>query len=111
MNYLTQIDSLHPLTAGRLLSIWQDSRQIQDPLERSLLCNARVLAESCFSQGKPTFPNPTAVLKSLTAQQMEQLLCHLISGFHPDYPPASTPAPQTLNPNFDLVRFQMLREA
>lgn len=109
MNYLTQIDSLRPLTAGRLLSIWQDSRQIQDPLERSLLCNARVLAESCFSQGKLAFPNPTAVLKSLTAQQMEQLLCRLISDAKPDC--ASAPAPQTFNPNFDLTRFQMLWEA
>ena len=49
---MREVDELRPLTAGRLLAIWRESaREAEDPLERSLLSNARVLAECCWSQG------------------------------------------------------------
>ena len=45
-------DELRPPTAGRLLYLWRASRDAaEEPMERSLLCNARVLAESCFIRG------------------------------------------------------------
>ena len=49
---MREVDELRPLTAGRLLAIWRESaREAEDPLERSLLSNARVLAECCWSRG------------------------------------------------------------
>ena len=39
-----QIDELRPPTAARLLTIWRTCREMaDDPLERVLLCNARIL--------------------------------------------------------------------
>lgn len=97
-----QIDAVRPLSAARLLSIWQDSRELDDPLERSLLCNARVLADCCFSQGEPAFEDAHAVLEQLTARQMEVLLRRLSD--------ESAPSPDTGNPAFDLERFRRLLE-
>ena len=55
---MNNVDELRPLTAARLLAIWRESgREAEDPLERSLLANARVLAECCWSQGEPAFQN------------------------------------------------------
>ena len=42
---MRDIDELRAPTAGRLLVIWRETRETaEDPLERTLLCNARVLA-------------------------------------------------------------------
>lgn len=97
------IDALRPPTALRLLTIWQESRErAQDPLERSLLCNAQVLAESCFCQGAPVFPDGEAVLAALTAREMETLLRLLAEG--------GGILAGTVNPGFDQARFDALRE-
>ena len=48
---MRDVDELRPLTAGRLLELWREGRETEDPLERVLLCNGRILAECCFCQG------------------------------------------------------------
>ena len=98
---MKDVDELRPLTAGRLLAIWRESgREAEDPLERSLLSNARVLAECCWARGELAFPDSGAVLEELTAREMESLL-ELLGG--------KSEAAQ-LNPAFDPARFQALRE-
>ena len=98
------IDELRPLTAIRLLELWRACRkETEDPLERTLLCNARVLAECCFFQGEPVFSDETEVLAGLTGRQMEELLGRLAGNG-----PASHPA--GVNPAFDQERFDALRE-
>lgn len=101
---MREIDQLRPLTAGRLLSLWQSCREeTDDPLERTLLCNAGILAACCFFHGEPVFPDRQAVLKSLTGRQMETLLRRL-SG-------EDAPAvPEAVNPAFDRERFDALKE-
>ena len=50
---MEELDELRPPTAWRLLEIWRGTRELaEEPLERALLCNAQVLAESCLRQGK-----------------------------------------------------------
>ena len=72
---MREIDQLRPLTAGRLLSLWQACREeTEDPLERALLCNAGILAACCFFRGEPVFRDRQAVLEGLTGRQMETLL-------------------------------------
>ncbi|BCK83825.1 hypothetical protein MM59RIKEN_11440 [Pusillibacter faecalis] len=71
-------------------------------MERSLLCNARVLAESCFYQGEPVFRDGEAVLESLTTREMEGLLRRLSSG--------TALGPAEENPVFDEARFEALWE-
>ena len=98
---IAEIEQLRPLTAMRMLTIWRESRdQAEEPLERSLLCNARILAECCFHQDGPVFSNSQEVLEALTARQMETLLRRL-SG-------ESAPASGEVNPNFDMTRFTEL---
>jgi len=98
------IDELRPLSAGRLLAIWRETREVtEDPLERSLLCNARVLAECCYHEGERVFDDELAVLSALTGRQMEKLLVRL-AGDTPVSPPAE------VNPAFDQARFNALRE-
>lgn len=98
---MREVDELRPLTAGRLLTIWRESaREAEDPLERSLLSNARVLAECCWVRGEPAFPDSGAVLEELTAREMESLL-EMLGG--------AGEAAQ-LNPAFDPARFQALGE-
>ena len=98
---MREVDELRPLTAGRLLAIWRESAQAaEDPLERSLLSNARVLAECCWFQGELAFPDSGAVLEELTAREMESLLAML----------DGTGEAAQLNPAFDPARFQALRE-
>ena len=70
---MRDVDELRPLTAGRLLTLWREHRE-EEPLERALLCNARVLAESCFYRGEPAFGSSEEVLEELTGRQMESLL-------------------------------------
>lgn len=100
---MREIDELRPLTAGRLLALWRECREAEDPLERSLICNARVLAECCYSEGEPTFADEADVLASLTGQQMEALLGRLAGD-------SQAPAPAAVNPAFDQGRFDALRE-
>lgn len=100
---MRNIDELRALTAGRLLTLWRESReQTEDPLERTLLCNAEVLAESCFFQGERAFQDGAEVLEELTGRQMEALLRALAAGGRP---PAAGE-----NPAFDPARFEALRE-
>lgn len=97
------IDSLRPVTAGRLLEIWRDTREkTEEPLERCLLCNAQVLAECCFQGQETVFRSGAEVLEQLTGRQIESLLRRLLE--EPD------PAPETMNPAFDPTRFRALEE-
>ena len=101
---MRDIDELRPLTAGQLLAIWRESRKTaQDPLERTLICNARVLAACCYFQGEPAFADEAAGLTSLTGRQMEILLGRLAGD-------GQAPAPAAVNPAFDQERFDALRE-
>ena len=67
------VDELRPVSALRLLTIWRESGE-EDPLVRSLLANAGVLAESCYFQNEPVFAGAQEVLSDLTAREMEHLL-------------------------------------
>ena len=101
-----EIDTLTPPTAGRLLSLWQEKKALEDPLERVLRCNGAILAECCFFQGKPVFDSEEDVLKELTTGEMEQLLCRLA-----DAPSAGTSGEVRgmENPAFDWEKFQKLQ--
>ena len=101
---MEELDELRPPTAWRLLEIWRGTRELaEEPLERALLCNAQVLAESCLRQGAQVSADGAAVLAQLTAGEMEALLRRL-SGEAP------SPAPAAVNRNFEQSRFQALRE-
>ena len=98
---MREIDQLRPLTAGRLLAIWREGqKETQDVLERSLLTNAQVLAESCFFRGEAAFSGREDVLEALTAPEMERLLERLcgagLSGEE--------------NPRFDMEKFAAMQE-
>jgi len=96
-------DELRQLTALRLLTIWRECGEAaEEPMERALLCNARVLAECCFCQGEPAFESGEEVLERLTAREMETLLRQLADG--------CAPVTAGENPAFDPARFQRLRE-
>ena len=97
---MRDIDELRPLTAGRLLMLWREHRDAE-PLERALVCNAAVLAESCFYQGQPAFESGEAVLAELTGRQMEELLRTLAGGAQPRLAGE--------NPAFDSERFLRLK--
>ena len=101
---MREVDSLRPLTAGRLLTLWRESRkEAGEPAERALLCSARVLAESGRFRGEAVFPGPEAVLAELTPREMETLLRRL-SGLETETSAAGE------NPWFDEARFARLRE-
>jgi len=94
---------LRPLTAGRLLALWRESgRAAEDPMERALLCNAAVLAESCFCEGEALFGGAEEVLEKLTPREIERLLERLREG-------RSAPE-EAGNPSFDEERFRVLQE-
>ena len=96
-------DELRQLTALKLLTIWRECGEAaEEPMERALLCNARVLAECCFCQGEPVFESGEEVLERLTAREMETLLRRLAQE------DVSVPAEE--NPAFDPARFKCLRE-
>lgn len=100
---MREMDELRQLTAGRLLTLWRESgKAAEEPVERALLCNAAVLAESCLFQGEPVFENQEAVLQELTPREMERLLGALASG--------GTFSGAEENPAFDAERFESLRE-
>ena len=101
---MREMDELRRLSAGRILTLWRESGTVaEEPLERALLCNAAVLAESCLLQGEPVFENMETVLQELTPCEMEVLLGTLSRG--------EVPAGGAENPSFDPVRFDALRRA
>ena len=96
------MDELRPLSAGRLLELWRACREIEDPLERILQCNGRILAECCRFQGEAVYAGGGEALNDLTGREMEQLLGRLAEGRPPrDGWPEE-------NPVFDLARFAAL---
>lgn len=97
---MREIDELRPPTALRLLTIWRETREAAETeLERSLLSNARVLAESCYFDGAPVFAGEAEVLETLTGRQMEVLLRRLA---------ALGDRTGEGNPRFDPARFSEL---
>ena len=100
---MREIDELRPLTALRLLTLWRESGcKAEEAMERALLCNAAVLAESCFFRKEPVFQGAEAVLEMLTPHEMEVLLRRLVEG---------KAAPEGAgNPAFDAQRFRALQE-
>ena len=69
------------LSAGRLLAIRREVlRETEDALERDLLCNAAVLAESLTEDGERVYPDGEAVLGALSCREMEELLRELLEG-------------------------------
>lgn len=104
---MRDIDELRPLSLGRLLELWRRSRECGDPLERVLLCNGRILAESCFFRGEPVYGDEAEVLGDLTGRQMERLLRKLAEGGGGDRRPQADR--ETVNPAFDAARFAALR--
>lgn len=102
---MRDVDELRPLTAGRLLELWQACRGVEDPLERVLRCNGRILSECCFSQGERVYGDETEALADLTGRQMERLLRRLAEGGGSQ---DLRPRAETVNPEFDAARFAAL---
>lgn len=102
---MRDVDELRPLTAGRLLELWRACREVEDPLERVLLCNGRILSECCFSQGERAYEDETEALADLTGRQMERLLRRLAEGGGLE---GCRPQAETVNPEFDAARFAAL---
>lgn len=95
-------DELRPLKAGRLLTLWRESgKAAEEPVERALLCNAAVVAESALLEGEPVFESPEAVLETMTPREMETLLRRLAEG---------RSVVEEENPAFDGERFEALRK-
>ena len=75
------VDEMKPLTAVELLNLWQTYRQrSDDPLERTLLCNAAILQKSCRCRGKAVYRDEMEVLGDMTSREMEVLLTQLAEG-------------------------------
>lgn len=75
------VDEMKPLTAVELLNLWQTYRQrSDDPLERTLLCNAAILQKSCRCRGKVVYRDEMEVLGDMTSREMEVLLTQLAEG-------------------------------
>ena len=75
------IEELRPLTAGALLGLWQAHREAyDDPLERTLRCNAAILQKSCRCRGKAVYRDEMEVLGDMTSREMEVLLTQLAEG-------------------------------
>lgn len=105
---MRQADELRPLTAGQLLALWQEYRETEDPLERVLRCNGRILSECCFFQGQRVYTDEAEALEDLTPRQTERLLARLAEGGGPlGDRPENGPAEE--NPEFDAARFEALR--
>lgn len=105
---MRDMDELRPLTAGRVLALWRESREASgDPLERTLLCNGRILARCCFFRGAPVYQDGTEALEDLTGRQMERLLLRLAEGGGEETLPAA-PGSGAENPAFDPARFRAL---
>ena len=102
---MREIDELRPLTAGRLLELWQACREAGDPLERVLLCNGRILSECCFAQGKRVYGDEAEALADLTGRQMAGGGGGLGGGGGSE---DRRPQAGTVNPEFDAARFAAL---
>ena len=75
------VDAMEPLTAVELLELWQTYRQrSDDPLERTLLCNAAILQKSCRCRGEAVYWDEMEVLGDMTPREMELLLMQLAEG-------------------------------
>jgi hypothetical protein len=99
-------DELRTPTAGRLLAIFREVEGGEDPpAVRGLLCNAGILAESCYCKGERLFAGAEAVLDRFTCGEMEDLLTRLARGGR-SVLPAGGQAGE--NPNFDPARFAEL---
>lgn len=97
---MREIDELRPLSALALLTIWRETAgEAETELERSLLCNARVLAACCWFDGAPAFAGAEEVLAELTGRQMEALLGQLAE---------QGAGAGAENPRFDPARFREL---
>lgn len=106
---MRDMDELRPLTAGRVLALWWESREASgDPLERALLCNGRILSECCFFQGERVYGDGAEALADLTGRQMERLLLRLAEGGEEEGNHPLFPAPGAENPAFDPARFRAL---
>lgn len=91
------VDALKPLTAGELLELWRYYRErVEDPLERTLLCNAAILRDSCYCQGEAVYGDELEALRDLTPGEMEDLLLRLAEG---------EALPEERGGTFDLQRF------
>lgn len=101
------VDELRPVTAGRLLELWRESREIEDPLERVLVCNVRILSECCWFQGKRVYGGEKEALADLTGREIERLLRRLAEGGGPESRRPGDSADE--NPKFDPARFEALR--
>lgn len=78
---MKNVDAMSRLTAGELLELWQICREkFEDPLERTLMCNAAILQRSCSYQGTPVYQNEMEVLRDMTPGEMETLLVWLADG-------------------------------
>lgn len=98
---MTEIDTLRPVAAGRLLAIRRKITELEsDEAVRGLLCNAEVLSQCCYFGEKPAFGDGAAVLAALTMREMEELLRRLSN--------APTGYAQT-NPEFEEAQFDALR--
>ena len=95
------MDRMEHLTAGTLLELWRKCRErVQDPLERTLLCNATILKESCRWKGQAVYQDEMEVLRDLTPREMERLLGQLAEG-ETEIEPS--------NPAFDPEQFAAMR--
>ena len=96
---MRHIDEVRAVTALELLTIWRESGEHEeDPLVRSLLSNAGVLAKCCYADGAAVYAGAEEVLADLSPREMEQLLEQLSGGGG------------QRNPAFDEARFRALRE-
>ena len=67
------IEELRPLTAGALLGLWQAHREAyDDPLERTLRCNAAILQASCHADGEAVYRDEAEVLDDLTPREISR---------------------------------------
>jgi len=104
---MRDVDELRPLTAGRLLELWRECREIGDPLERVLMCNGRIVSQCCFFQGRQVYGNELEALEDLTGRQLERLLLRLAEGGGQE---DRRPGESQMNPAFDAARFEALRK-
>ena len=103
---MRNMDELRPLTAGRLLELWKASRDIEDPLERVLVCNVRILMECCRFRGERVYSGEQEALAELTGQEIERLLRRLAEG---GGSLDGRSQGDEENPKLDPARFEALR--
>lgn len=101
---MRDIDELKPLTAGRLLELWKSTEKMEDPLERVLACNGKILSECCRFRGERVYGGEAEALADLTGREMEELLRRLAGGGGREERRRAEK-----NPGFDEARFEALR--